>query len=105
MPPASVSSQYTRTGQAKHLPARASSRLRFRALFTAIEQLQRTAGSLWYFKSEMQISRSCRHPTAGRAHDETLLYQKWLDDIFDSAALLAHRRSQTIYTDRTAIKF
>ncbi len=43
-------------------------------------------------------------PTRG-AHQESLLNEERLDDIFDRAALLAHRRGQTVHAHRAAVEF
>ena len=52
----------------------------------------------------MQVGVACRHPAAGRAHHESLLYQVGLDDILDRAPLLAQCSSQGLDADRTAIE-
>jgi hypothetical protein len=45
-----------------------------------------------------------RHPTARRAHDETLLDQERLDHVLDRAALLAERRREALDADRAAVE-
>jgi hypothetical protein len=44
------------------------------------------------------------NPAACGAHHESLLYQKRLEYIFDSAAFLAYRSRQAFYTDRPTIE-
>jgi len=55
--------------------------------------------------AEMKIGGARRHAAARGAHEEALLDQEWLDDILESAALLAHRGGQALDAHRPAVEF
>src|SRR4029450_6977090 len=98
MPPASVSSQYTRTGQTKGAASTAIT-----APSLVLEQLQRRARALRHFQAEMLVGVTGGDAAGGRGHDEGLLDQIGLDHVLDRAALLAERRRETLDTDRAAV--
>src|SRR3954470_8331722 len=100
MPPASVSSQYTRTDQTK---GAASSAITVPSL--ALEQLQRCARALRHFQAEMLVGVAGGDAAARGAHDEALLDQVWLDHVLDRAAFLPERRRETFDADRAAVEF
>src|SRR5262245_51453544 len=99
MPPASVSSQYTRTGQTNGAAANAIT-----APSLVLEQFQRRARALRHFQAEMLVSVAGGDAAARGAHDEALLDEIGLDDVLDGAALLAERRCQALDADRTAVE-
>src|SRR4029453_8065339 len=99
MPPASVSSQYTRTGQTKGAAATAIT-----VPSLVLEQFQRRACALRHFQAEMLVGVTGGDAAARGAHDEALLDQIGLDHILDRAALLAERRRETLDADRAAVK-
>src|ERR1043165_668176 len=100
MPPASVSSQYTRTGQTKGATSTATS-----APLLVLEQLQRCARALRHLQAEMLVGVTGGDAAARGAHHEALLNQIGLDHVLDRAALLAERRRETFDADRAAIEF
>src|SRR5678815_1670589 len=99
MPPASVSSQYTRTGQTK---GAASTVITAPSL--VLEQLQRCARALRHFQAEMLVGVAGGDAAARGAHHEALLDQIRLDHVLDRAALLAERRCEALDADRTAVE-
>src|SRR5689334_417121 len=99
MPPASVSSQYTRTGQTK---GAASSAITVPSL--VLEQLERRARALGHFQAEMLVGVAGSDAAARSAHDEALLDQIGFDHVLDRAALLAQRRRETLDPDRAAVE-
>src|SRR4249919_2847031 len=111
MPPASVSSQYTRTGKVNGLmpacaPAEAAGACRSSLLALAEQrQAARSALGVRRPETEMQVRDARRHPSTCRAHHEALLNQERLDHILDGVAFLANRGRQAVDADGTAGEF